>query len=159
MNCKFLALSATVGNAEQLRGWMERVRGDQLLGVETVDAELRNNFEINPEVFFSSSVDIKQESPTEITNGQIVLRVVQTLNGKCNNISLTDFALPNSNTVIEINSITIFHLKQKIYELDPSTDPHPVEHARYPMQLIFNGVLFILIELCIIMIYFFIRWI
>jgi hypothetical protein len=32
MSCKFLALSATVGNAQELRGWLERVRGDQLLG-------------------------------------------------------------------------------------------------------------------------------
>ena len=32
MSCKFLALSATVGNAHELRGWLERVRGDQLLG-------------------------------------------------------------------------------------------------------------------------------
>ena len=31
---KFLALSATVGNAEELRGWMERVKGDQIQGVE-----------------------------------------------------------------------------------------------------------------------------
>jgi hypothetical protein len=34
MTCKFLALSATVGNAEELRSWMERVKGDQLAGVE-----------------------------------------------------------------------------------------------------------------------------
>lgn len=33
MSCKFLALSATVGNAKELRGWLERVRGDQLLGM------------------------------------------------------------------------------------------------------------------------------
>lgn len=38
MNCNFLALSATVGNAEELRRWMERVKGDQLFGVECVDA-------------------------------------------------------------------------------------------------------------------------
>jgi hypothetical protein len=38
MNCKFLALSATVGNAEELRSWLERVKGDQLLGVEEVTA-------------------------------------------------------------------------------------------------------------------------
>jgi len=37
MSCKFLALSATVGNAEQLRGWMESVKGEQLDGVETID--------------------------------------------------------------------------------------------------------------------------
>ena len=37
MNCKFLALSATVGNAEELRSWMERVKGDQLVGVESVN--------------------------------------------------------------------------------------------------------------------------
>jgi hypothetical protein len=37
MSCKFLALSATVGNADQLRGWMERVKGDQLVGVECID--------------------------------------------------------------------------------------------------------------------------
>lgn len=37
MSCKFLALSATVGNSEQLRGWMEGVKGEQLDGVETID--------------------------------------------------------------------------------------------------------------------------
>jgi ATP-dependent RNA helicase DDX60 len=37
MNCNFLALSATVGNAEQLRTWMEEVRGQQLQ-VEVVNA-------------------------------------------------------------------------------------------------------------------------
>ena len=37
MSCKFLALSATVGNADELRGWLERVRGDQLVGVECID--------------------------------------------------------------------------------------------------------------------------
>jgi superfamily II DNA or RNA helicase len=36
MTCKFLALSATVGNAEELRSWFERVKGDQLVGVEEV---------------------------------------------------------------------------------------------------------------------------
>ena len=37
MNCNFLALSATVGNAEELRTWMEEVRGEQLQ-VEVVNA-------------------------------------------------------------------------------------------------------------------------
>ena len=37
MNCNFLALSATVGNAEELRTWMEEVRGQQLQ-VEVVNA-------------------------------------------------------------------------------------------------------------------------
>lgn len=37
MNCNFLALSATVGNGEELRSWMERVRGEQLK-VEVVNA-------------------------------------------------------------------------------------------------------------------------
>lgn len=36
MTCNFLALSATVGNAEQMRGWFESVRGDQL-NVEMLD--------------------------------------------------------------------------------------------------------------------------
>ena len=36
MNCKFLALSATVGNAEELREWMERVKGDYSLGMEAI---------------------------------------------------------------------------------------------------------------------------
>jgi hypothetical protein len=30
MNCPFLALSATIGNAEQLRSWFEKVKGEQL---------------------------------------------------------------------------------------------------------------------------------
>ena len=36
MTCNFLALSATVGNAEQMRGWFEVVKGDQL-NIETLD--------------------------------------------------------------------------------------------------------------------------
>ena len=30
VNCNFLALSATIGNAETLQGWMEQVRGEQV---------------------------------------------------------------------------------------------------------------------------------
>lgn len=37
LNCNFLALSATVGNAEELRSWMENVKGRQL-DVECVTA-------------------------------------------------------------------------------------------------------------------------
>ena len=37
MSCKFLALSATVGNAQELRGWLERVKGDQLIGTWDVE--------------------------------------------------------------------------------------------------------------------------
>eukprot|EP01038_Epipyxis_sp_PR26KG_P005470 gene5470-7573_t len=37
MNCKFLALSATIGNAAELKGWMEKMKGEQIQGVETID--------------------------------------------------------------------------------------------------------------------------
>ena len=40
MNCNFLALSATVGNAEQLKDWMETVRGQQLKDVAVVNAPM-----------------------------------------------------------------------------------------------------------------------
>ncbi len=39
VNSNFLALSATIGNAEQLRDWWEGVRGQQLKDVETIEAE------------------------------------------------------------------------------------------------------------------------
>ena len=37
LNCNFLALSATVGNAEQLRSWFESVKGSQV-AAEVIDA-------------------------------------------------------------------------------------------------------------------------
>jgi hypothetical protein len=37
MNCKFLALSATIGNADQLCAWMETVRGEQLQNTTLID--------------------------------------------------------------------------------------------------------------------------
>ena len=37
LKCNFLALSATVGNSEQLRSWMERIKGTQI-DAEVVEA-------------------------------------------------------------------------------------------------------------------------
>jgi hypothetical protein len=39
VNCNFLALSATIGNAQQLKEWWGGVRGQQLQDVELIQAE------------------------------------------------------------------------------------------------------------------------
>ena len=46
MSCKFLALSATVGNAEQLRGWLQSVKEEQLQGVETMTVLPEDEFRV-----------------------------------------------------------------------------------------------------------------
>eukprot|EP00600_Ochromonadales_sp_CCMP1393_P002111 CAMPEP_0174983034 /NCGR_PEP_ID=MMETSP0004_2-20121128/16887_1 /TAXON_ID=420556 /ORGANISM="Ochromonas sp., Strain CCMP1393" /LENGTH=1782 /DNA_ID=CAMNT_0016235177 /DNA_START=1 /DNA_END=5349 /DNA_ORIENTATION=+ len=48
MNCKFLALSATVGNAEDLRGWMERTKGDYILGLESITVPAEESVLLHP---------------------------------------------------------------------------------------------------------------
>ena len=47
MNCKFLALSATIGNAEELRQWMDAVRGEQVNAtlVDVVEPEVESESE------------------------------------------------------------------------------------------------------------------
>lgn len=40
MSCRFLALSATVGNAQALRAWIEQVKGEQIGDVETISVTI-----------------------------------------------------------------------------------------------------------------------
>lgn len=61
MKCNFLALSATVGNAEDLRTWMEKVRGEQL-NVEVINVprndDDNNNNSNNPETTSLSTNEV-----------------------------------------------------------------------------------------------------
>ena len=93
MTCKFLALSATVGNAEELRRWMESVKGDQLSGVElvTVAADL-------PEP------PLPDMAALRVTENSRCVRVRRTLDGQVADIT----GLPSSATVL--------HLKMKVAE-------------------------------------------
>ena len=111
MNCKFLALSATVGNADELRDWMERVKGEQLFGVEAVDYDR-----------FA-----KKEYPATEDNR---IKVMQTHNGE-----VLDIEVDNT------DEFTVLDLKMKLFERIPDiVDPSPVDHGRYPIQLMFNDI-------------------
>lgn len=98
MNCKFLALSATIGNAEQLRLWMERVKGDQLNGVEVLNVV--EPAVVAPAVEASANVAIAQ------------IKVVKTLETE-------------SNIVISFNpeTYTVKTLKEDIHS--KWSDCHP----------------------------------
>ena len=87
MNCKFLALSATVGNAEELRGWMERARGDNILGLEAIDVT-------EEEVGTTATAGIEKDLQAKATiktaaAGAHKVRIVKTLTQESRTITLT----------------------------------------------------------------------
>eukprot|EP00596_Hydrurales_sp_CCMP1899_P009618 CAMPEP_0119034286 /NCGR_PEP_ID=MMETSP1177-20130426/1284_1 /TAXON_ID=2985 /ORGANISM="Ochromonas sp, Strain CCMP1899" /LENGTH=1580 /DNA_ID=CAMNT_0006991613 /DNA_START=41 /DNA_END=4783 /DNA_ORIENTATION=- len=91
MSCKFLALSATVGNAEELRGWLERVKGDQILGVECID--------VLPEDVSVAVVPVKGK----VQGGGLSVQVIKTLDN-------------NTITIDNISVLTTVHDLKKMVE-------------------------------------------
>jgi len=161
MNCKFLALSATVGNAEELRGWMERVKGDQLMGVEVIDAQLVANEVEGPMAFDPARVSTLPPTPPGPEEGPRLIQVVQTLHGGCSTIPVSPEAFetivmdrlkgppgPKKKADVSIAwseegleaALTVGDLRRKVCELVAFADPQPVDHARHPVQLFFRGV-------------------
>lgn len=125
MNCKFLALSATVGNAEELRGWMESVKGDQLLGVETITVTASDSSTVE----VSRTIKTVDNETTVVDPSVTKVTIVKTLTGDA--VTLEDIT----------EATTIFQLKEKLYAVWPSIDPEPiVKHSRYPVQFVFKGV-------------------
>ena len=136
MNCRFLALSATVGNAEELRGWMERVRGDQISEVESVDVvdSICRNSEVALENAATEAKKIQGivEASTDSQQQKLAcrLRIKQTLTGVTVDVSLTESML---------ETYTVHDLKQKVFLIWPYTDLERIKHGRYPVQLTLDG--------------------
>eukprot|EP01034_Spumella_vulgaris_P027120 gene27121-33797_t len=121
MNCKFLALSATVGNADELRGWMERVKGDQIMGLEQITVNAAEVENAKPALVVPSKTAPSAAAVTK------VVTICQTLTLQSTTLTVT-------------SDTTILELKQGVYAQWPSTDPLPqVEHGRYPFQLVYKG--------------------
>ena len=92
MNCKFLALSATVGNAEQLRGWMESVKGEQL-DVQTITVK---EDDVGPRVTKAEMpISLEKElSRLKVTTTTERLQIVVEKTQECDQL-LIDYLTPN----------------------------------------------------------------
>eukprot|EP01031_Cornospumella_fuschlensis_P034959 gene34959-42335_t len=126
MNCKFLALSATIGNAQQLRAWMEQVRGEQLgedVRCVTVAAE---------ELKGQAAGSTPPETPEKLGGAAAVcvVRIVKT---------------NDPGDVLEASlsaDMTAQALKELVCRRWPELEAEEAtaaEHTRHPVQLFFRG--------------------
>lgn len=125
MNCKFLALSATVGNAEELRGWMERARGDNILGLEAID--------VTEEEVGTGTAGIEKDLQTKATiktaaAGAHKVRIVKTLTQESRTIAL------NAEDTLQTLKETIATAWPEL--LDAATQQVP--HTRNLLQMLWK---------------------
>eukprot|EP00598_Pedospumella_elongata_P005679 CAMPEP_0184977194 /NCGR_PEP_ID=MMETSP1098-20130426/7922_1 /TAXON_ID=89044 /ORGANISM="Spumella elongata, Strain CCAP 955/1" /LENGTH=1647 /DNA_ID=CAMNT_0027500153 /DNA_START=145 /DNA_END=5088 /DNA_ORIENTATION=- len=122
MNCKFLALSATVGNAEELRGWMERARGDYELGLEAID--------VTPDEVGVLAKDLKSKAVIKVdTQASGKIRIVKTVTNEFKviaNLKATD---------------TLQTLKERVAAEWPALDTAMPDkpHTAHLFQMLFQG--------------------
>lgn len=146
MNCKFLALSATVGNAEELLGWIERAKGDQLVGVETMT--------VLPEQvhYYGTGVNVPIVTPplpgaTDADGGEKIdkkdKKKGKTGGGVENlpNINLI-IARPGETTAFEVTEVSkstfVAEVKQRLWKLLPVGEREP-EYSQLALSLSSGG--------------------
>eukprot|EP01036_Dinobryon_divergens_P025980 gene25980-34580_t len=73
------------------------------------------------------------------TGEKTMIRLVQTLTGLCQHIIVDETTCPDAPAGVPLESVmTVADLKKIVVDIVPEANPNPVEHARFPMQLIFN---------------------
>ena len=133
MNCKFLALSATVGNADELLGWLERVKGDQILGVETINVLPDEatfygtgiNTTSTPNLQSSAAAASSTTDKKKKSNKSATATTVVYININIKRISdNTNFPITNISS-----QSTILDLKLKLWRLLPvlEKEPEPIQ--------------------------------
>lgn len=138
MNCKFLALSATVGNAEELRGWMERVRGDYILGVESITVEDEDVLHLQ-----QGMKAIKTSSDGDAVGGGGASNgIITNASTTISRVRIMKTLTNESKVVYNIDgNTTLLALKEKIVAIWPElVDPESQQklHTRNAFQLIWN---------------------
>lgn len=142
MNCKFLALSATVGNAEELREWMERVKGDYSLGMEVITVK-ETDIDVSAGSISLSeeemdSKKLQQPSIEEGGGGDdemekkkrvFAVKVVKTLTCESRVVTVAD---PNL-SLANFKELLVAQWPQLV---DPALQQH---HTRNAFQLVWKG--------------------
>jgi len=142
MNCKFLALSATVGNAEELREWMERVKGDYSLGMEAITVkEVDINISAGSISLSEEEMDSKKLQQPSIEEGGggddemekkkrvFAVKVVKTLTCESRVVTVAD---PNL-SLANFKELLVAQWPQLV---DPALQQH---HTRNAFQLVWKG--------------------
>lgn len=131
MNCRFLALSATVGNAHALRAWMEQVKSEQLGDVECLTVTVPDLEQVQQDEAQNASLDMA---------GLKIGEVPATVDKK----SITIFKTSGgAQFKLDVSlDTTVQQLKDRICAEWPDllAEDNIADHVRSPVQAFFKGV-------------------
>ncbi len=173
MTCKFLALSATVGNADELRGWMERVKGDQVrlcvvyvccgcivvVGVVVVvfswwliSVLFIHNMLIllyvSTQIMGLEAITVNQSDIANAKPDLVVPSVTVSASSSTppvqKVVTITKTLTLETSTLTVSSNTTVLELKQAVYKQWPSTDPLP------QVRVVFCALFACVICLCVV---------
>lgn len=130
MSCKFLALSATIGNAQALRAWMEQVKSEQLgADVECITVTI-------PDQAPASAAEAKKSEEAAAPAASSIPEGVQD-----KRVTVVKTSTAEQAELQISRSMTVGALREAICALWPdlNAEDSSAEHVKAPVQTFFQG--------------------